>query len=195
VSRRLAHETKAGEVTCLALGPLILLKDGGVITGEVKVAKGGTRSGHHLLKLLLLLLLVHEAVFLLVITLAIVIPLGVVVLVGGGVELLPLGVVGDEVGGVAALEAAPRRSPPLLAEPVQGVELPHQQDDLIIGDALILLIRSCTQGRQSKLQSRRVSSVGGVSHMVTNMSTSNKSLTSIGSIMVRTSLPRQLMGF
>jgi hypothetical protein len=37
-----------------------------------------------------------------------VIPVVVVVLVGGGVELLPLGTVGDEVGGVAALEAAPQ---------------------------------------------------------------------------------------
>jgi hypothetical protein len=36
-----------------------------------------------------------------------VIPVVVVVLVGG-VELLPLGAVGDEVGGVTALEAAPR---------------------------------------------------------------------------------------
>jgi hypothetical protein len=36
-----------------------------------------------------------------------VIPVGVVVLVGG-VELLSLGAVSDEVGGVAALEAAPR---------------------------------------------------------------------------------------
>jgi hypothetical protein len=36
-----------------------------------------------------------------------VIPVGVVVLVGG-VKLLPLGAVGDEVGGVALLEATPR---------------------------------------------------------------------------------------
>jgi alkylated DNA nucleotide flippase Atl1 len=75
--------------------------------------------GHHLLKHLLLLL-VPEAVLLLVVALAVVI-LVVVVLVG--VELLPLGVGGDEVGGVAALEAAPRRSHPLLAELVQDVEL------------------------------------------------------------------------
>jgi hypothetical protein len=46
-------------------------------------------------------------VLLLIIALAIVVPLGVVILVGG-VELLPLGGVGDEVGGVATLEAAPR---------------------------------------------------------------------------------------
>jgi hypothetical protein len=85
-------------------------------------------------------------VLLLVVAPAVVIPLGVVILVGGGVELLPLGEVGDEVGGVAALEAAPRRSP-LLAEPVQSSELSRQQGDLVIGDALVLLIRSCTQRR------------------------------------------------
>jgi hypothetical protein len=118
-----------------------------LVTGEVKVAERCTRSGHHLLKLLL----VPEAVLLLVVVLAVVVPLGVVVLIGGGVEFLPLGTVDDEVGGVAALEAAPWRSPPLLAEPVQSSELSRQQGDLVIGDALVLLIRSCTQGRQSKL--------------------------------------------
>jgi hypothetical protein len=46
-------------------------------------------------------------VLLLVIALAVVVLLDVVVLVGG-VELLPLREVGDEVGGVTALEAAPR---------------------------------------------------------------------------------------
>jgi hypothetical protein len=152
VPRRLAHEAKADEVTRLALGPLILLRAGGVIVEEVKVAKGCTHSGHHILELLLLLL-VPEAV-LLIVTLVVVVPLGVVVLVGGGVELLPLGAVGDEVGGVATLEAAPRRSPPLLTDSVQSLELSRQQGDLIIGDALVLLIRSYTQGRQSKLQSR-----------------------------------------
>jgi hypothetical protein len=116
VPRRLSHEAKAGEVTRLALGPLILLRAGGVIAGEVDVAEGCTCKRHHLLELLLLL--VPEAVILLVVTLAIVIPLGVVVLIGGGVELLPLGAAGDEVGGVTALEAAPSRSPPLLAEPM-----------------------------------------------------------------------------
>jgi hypothetical protein len=121
VSRSFAHETKAGEVTCLALGPLILLLAGGVIAGEVEVAEGCTCSGHHLLELLLLL--VPKAVLPLVIVLAVVVPLGVVILVGGGVELLPLGAVGDEVGGVAALEAAPRRSPPLLVEPMHSSEL------------------------------------------------------------------------
>jgi hypothetical protein len=152
VPRRLAHEAKAGEVTRLALGPLILLGAGGVVAGEVEVIEGGTRSGHHLLELLLLL--VPEAVLLLALALVAGVVLVVVVVLVGGVDLLPLGAVGDEVGGVAALEVAPRRPPPLLAEPVQRVELPRQQGDLVVGDALILLIRSCTQGRQSELQSR-----------------------------------------
>jgi hypothetical protein len=122
VPRRLAHKAKAGEVVRLALGPLILLGAGGVIAGEVEVAEGSTYSGHHLLKLLLLL--VPEAVLLALTLVAGVVPVVVVVLVGG-VGLLPLGAVGDEVGGVAALEATPRRPPPLLAEPVQRAELPH----------------------------------------------------------------------
>jgi hypothetical protein len=79
----------------------------------------------------------------LVVTLVVVVPLSVVILVGGGVELLPLGAVGDEVGGVVTLEAAPRRSPPLLPELVQNAELSRQQGDLVVGDALILFIRSC----------------------------------------------------
>jgi hypothetical protein len=186
----LAHEAKAGEVTRLALGPLILLRVGGVIAGEVEVTEGCTRSGHHLVELLL----IPEAVLLLVVALAVVVSLGVVVLVGG-VKLLPLRAVSDEVGGVAALEAAPRRSRPLLAESVQCVKLPCQQGDLIVGVALVLLIRSCTQGRQDKLQSRWVSSVDGISHMATNTSTSNKSLTSKRSNIVRMTLLRQLMRF
>jgi hypothetical protein len=39
VSRRLAHEAKAGEVACLALGSLILLWAGGVIAGEVEKSR------------------------------------------------------------------------------------------------------------------------------------------------------------
>jgi hypothetical protein len=102
----------------------------------------------------LLLLLVSKVVVLLVVTLvARVVPIGVVILVGG-VELLPLGAVGDEVGGVDALKAALGWPPPLLAKLVQGTELPRQQCDLIIGDALVLRIRSCSQRRQGKLQSR-----------------------------------------
>jgi hypothetical protein len=171
VSWGLAHEAKAGEVTWLVLDLLILLWAGGVIAGEVKVTEGSTRSGHNLLELLLLL---FEEVPLLVVTLIVVVPLGVVVLVGRGVELLPLGAVGDEVDGVAALDAARGWSPPLLAELVQGVKLSHQQGDLIIWDALILLLRRCRQRGQSKLQNRWDSSVGGVSIMTTNTSTSNK---------------------
>jgi hypothetical protein len=100
----------------------------------------------------LLLLLILEAVLILIVALAVVVPLGVVVLVGG-VELLPLMADDDEVGGVTALEATSRRSPPLLVELVHYSELSRQQGDLVVGDALILLIKSCTQGRQSKLQS------------------------------------------
>jgi hypothetical protein len=116
------------------LGLLIPLWAGGVVTGEVKVTKWSTRSGHDLLELLL------------VVSLAVVVPLGVVISVGG-VELRPLGAVSDEVGGVTALKATPRWSPPLHAELVQGVELSCQQGDLVIGDALVLLIRSCGQRR------------------------------------------------
>jgi hypothetical protein len=142
VPRWLAHEAKVGEVARLALGPLILLRAGGFVTGEVEVAEGGTRSGHYLLELLLLV--VPEAVLLLALSLVTgVIPVVVVVLVGG-VKLLPLGAVDDEVGGVAALEAAPTRPPPLLAELVQSLELSRQQGDLVVGDALVLLIRSYT---------------------------------------------------
>jgi hypothetical protein len=101
---------------------------------------------------LLLLLLVFEVVLLVVTLVAGVVPVIVVVaILVEGIELLPLGAVSDEVGGVAALEVAPRRSPPLLAELVQSSELSHQQGDLVVEDALVLLIRSCTQGRQSKL--------------------------------------------
>jgi hypothetical protein len=53
-----------------------------------------------------------------------VISLGVVVLIGG-VKLLPLGAVSDEVGSVATHEATLRRSSPLLVELVQGAELSH----------------------------------------------------------------------
>jgi hypothetical protein len=151
VPRRLTHEAKAGEVARLALGPLILFGAGGVVAREVKVTEGDTCSGYHLLELLLL---VPKAVLLFVVTLVTGVISVVIVVLVGGVELLPLGEVGDEVGGVAALEAAPRRPPPLLAESVQRVELSRQQGDLVVENALILLIRSCTQGRQSKLQRR-----------------------------------------
>jgi hypothetical protein len=69
--------------------------------------------GHHFLELLLVVL---DMVLLLIVALTVVVPLGVIVLVRGEVELLPLRAVIDEVGGVTALEAAPRSSGPLLAE-------------------------------------------------------------------------------
>jgi hypothetical protein len=93
VSRRLAYEAKAGEVARLAIGPLILLRAGEVIAEEVEVAEGCTRSGHHLLELLLLL--VPEVVLLLTLALIAGVVLVVVVVLVGGVELLPLGAVGD----------------------------------------------------------------------------------------------------
>jgi hypothetical protein len=188
VSRRLAHEAKVGEVTWLAFELLIVLWARGVIAGEVEVTEGSTHSGHHLLELLLLL--VPEAVLLLVVALAVVISLGVVILVGGGVKLLPLGAVDDKVGGVATLEVAPRWSPPLLAVLVQGVKLSCQQGDLIIEDSLILFIRSCSQRGQGKLQSRWYSGVGGVCIMATNMSTSNQSLTRERSMMIQMTFSR-----
>jgi hypothetical protein len=61
--------------------------------------------GHDLLEILLLLVL--EAVLLLVVALVVVVLVVVVILIGG-VELLPLEAVGDEVSGVATLKAALR---------------------------------------------------------------------------------------
>jgi hypothetical protein len=124
VPRRLAHEAKANEVIHLALGPLILLGAGGVIVGEVEVTEGCTCSGHHLLELFLLL--VPESVLLLALALVTGVVLVVIVILVGGVKLLPLGAVGDEVGGVTVFKATPRRPPPLLAESVQRAELPRQ---------------------------------------------------------------------
>jgi hypothetical protein len=127
------------------LGLLILLGAGGVIAGEVEVAEGGTRSGHHILELLLLL--VPEVVLPLALALVAGVVLVVVVVLVRGVELLPFGAVSDEVGGVTALKAAPRRPPLLLVEHVQSSKLSHQQGDLIIRDALVLLIRRYRQRR------------------------------------------------
>jgi hypothetical protein len=116
VSWRLTYEAKASKVICLALGLLILLWARAVVAGKVEVAEGSTRSGHHLLKLLLLV--VPEAVLLLALTFVAGVILVVVVILVGGVELLLLEAVSDEVCGVTALKAAPRWSPPLLAEPM-----------------------------------------------------------------------------
>jgi hypothetical protein len=143
-----------------------------VFTWEVEVAQGSTCSGHDLLELLLLVVALVAGV----------IPVGVVVLVGG-VKLLPQGTINDKVSGVTTLEATPGWSPPLLAEIVQGTELPCQQSNLIVGDALVLLIQSYSQRRQGKLQSRW-DSVSGFRIKTTNMNTSNQSFTSKGSIMI-----------
>jgi hypothetical protein len=179
VPKRFAHKAQTGEVAFVALDLLILLWARGVFTWEVKVTQGSTRSGHDLLELLLV---VSEVILLLVVAfVAISVPVGVVVLVGG-VKLLPLVTVNDEVGGVATLKAALGWSPPLLVELMQGVKLPCQQGNLVIRDALVLLIRSCSQ--------RRWDSVGGVSIMTTNTSNSNQSFISKRSIMVRTTFPR-----
>jgi hypothetical protein len=102
----------------------------------------------------LLLFLVSEAVPLLVIALAAgVVSIGVVILIRE-VELLSLMAVGDEVGGVTALEIAHRWSPLLLKELVHAMKPSRQQADLVIRDALILLIRSCDQRGQNKFQIR-----------------------------------------
>jgi hypothetical protein len=127
VPRRLAHEAKAGEVARLAHGPLILLGARGFIAGEVKVAEGGTCSRHHLLELLLILLI--PEVVLLTLTLVAGVVLVVVVVLVGGVELLPLGAVGNEVGDVTALEAVPRRPPHLLVEAVHKEDKANSKAD------------------------------------------------------------------
>jgi hypothetical protein len=64
--------------------------------------------GYDLLELLLVVVVVvSKAILPLVVTLvAGVVPVGVVILVGGA-ELLPIGAIDDEVSGVTALEAAP----------------------------------------------------------------------------------------
>jgi hypothetical protein len=126
VSQRLAHKAEVGEVVLLALDLLILLWVGGGVTGEVEVAEGSTRSEHDLLKLLLLLVSIVVLLLLVALIVGVIPVIIVVVVLVGGVEFLPLGAVGDEMGGVAALEAAPRWSHPLLAELMQGSQLSHQ---------------------------------------------------------------------
>jgi hypothetical protein len=95
-----------------------------------------------------LLLLVSEIILLLVVILVVVL-IAIVVLVGV-VILLPLGAVGDKVGGVAALEAPSGvlgASSPLLLKLVHHPKFPFKQDNLIVGNALILLIESCSKRR------------------------------------------------
>jgi hypothetical protein len=129
----------------LALDLLILPWVGGGVTGEVEVTEGSTRSEHDLLKLLLLLVSVVVLLLLVALIVGVIPVIIVVVVLVGGVVFLPLGAVGDEMGDVVALEAAPRWSHPLLAELMQGSQLSHQQDDLVIRDALVLLIRNYSQ--------------------------------------------------
>jgi hypothetical protein len=205
VSWGFAYEAKASEVTLLALDLLILLWDGGVLTGEVKVTQGSTCLGHDLLELLLLLLLVPEAVLLPVVALGarVILVVVVVAVLVGGVELLALGAVGDEVGGVATFEAAPRWSPSLLVKTCArfGTSSPagwshhrgcsHTAHQKLRSKKTRKTPKQMWQWwRQGKLQSRWGSGVGGVRIMATNMSTSNKSLTSKRSIRIMTTLPR-----
>jgi hypothetical protein len=115
----------------------------------LKVAQGCTCSRHDLLDVPLLLVL--EAILLLVVVLV------VVVILVGVVILLPLRAVGDEVGGVAALEIALRVlgvPSPLLLKLVHCPKFPFKQSNLIVGNALVLLIGSCSKRRQTKLQRR-----------------------------------------
>jgi hypothetical protein len=87
-------------------------------------------------------------ILLLIITLVdgVILVVVVVVVFIGGVELLPLVAIGDEVGGVTILEAAPGWPPSFLAELMQGTELSCQQGNLVVGDALIVFVRSCNKG-------------------------------------------------
>jgi hypothetical protein len=65
--------------------------------------------GHDLLKFLFLLLIPEAVLLLAIAIITAVVPVVVVLVVLiGGVELLPFEAVGDEVGGVATLKAAPR---------------------------------------------------------------------------------------
>jgi hypothetical protein len=111
--------------------------------------------GHGLLDVLLLL--VPEAILLLVVVLVVVVILVVVVVLVGVVILLPLRAFNDKVGGVAALEAAPgvlEVPSPLLPKLVKCPKFPCKQGNLVVGIALIFLIRSCSKRRQNKLQRR-----------------------------------------
>jgi hypothetical protein len=86
---------------------------------------------------------------LVVVFVVVVVLLGVVVLVGV-VILFPLGAVGDEVGGVTALEVAPRfsgASSPLLPKLVHRPKFACKQGNLVIRNTLILLIGSYSKRR------------------------------------------------
>jgi hypothetical protein len=140
---------------------------------EVTATQGFTCSRHDLLDVLVLL--VFEAILLLIVVLVVVL-VAVVILVGV-VILLPLGADDDEVGGVAALEAAPGVlgvASPLLLKLVHCPKFLCKHGNLVVRNALIFVIGSCSKRRQSKLQ-RGPDGVSGVSILATNMSTSNQS--------------------
>jgi hypothetical protein len=62
--------------------------------------------------------------------------------------LLPLGVVGDEVGGVTTLEVVPGVSgvsSPLLLRLVHHPKFPCKQSNLTVENALVLLIKSAAR--------------------------------------------------
>jgi hypothetical protein len=82
--------------------------------------------------------------------LLLVVVLVVVVILVGVVVLLPLGAVGDEVGGIAALETSLGvlgPSSPLLLKLVHHPKFSYKQDNIIARNALILLIRSYNKRR------------------------------------------------
>jgi hypothetical protein len=71
------------------------------------------------------------------------------------VVLLPFGAVGDELGCVATLEIATGVSgvsSPLLLKLVHRSKFPYKQGNLVVRNALVLLIRRYSKRRQSKLQ-------------------------------------------
>jgi hypothetical protein len=89
--------------------------------------------------------------------LLLVVVLVVVVILVGVVVLLPLGAVNDEVGSVTALKVAPGVlgvSSSLFLKLVHRPKFSCKQGNLIIRNALVLLIGSCSKRRQIKLQRR-----------------------------------------
>jgi hypothetical protein len=89
--------------------------------------------------------------------LLLVVVLVVVDILVGVVTLLPLGAVGDEVGGVTELKTTLgvlRFSSPILSKLVHRPKFPCKQGNLVVENALVLLIGSCSKRRESKLQRR-----------------------------------------
>jgi hypothetical protein len=73
---------------------------------EFSLEKSKSHSRHDLLELLLIIIIFEEVLLLVVALIARVVLSGAVILVGG-VELVSLGAIGNEVSGVATLEAVP----------------------------------------------------------------------------------------